>query len=107
MTQDTDAKSAFDGPARARTASKDIFGKLDAEIPSIRINSEVLIVLQRKAASLHMTLSEFVRTRLEVDAFGKQHILNMHADVLERACGNARQEEGDSSLPTFLKAAAK
>jgi hypothetical protein len=89
--------TAFDSAARARTAAKDIFGKLDAEIPTIRINSEVLIVLQRKAAALHMTLSEFVRTRLEVDAFGKEHILNMHAEVLERACGNARQ--ADDTLP--------
>lgn len=108
-----DGSDGFDsGGMAARTGARNIFGKLDAEIPPIRINSEVLIRLQRNAAGLHLTLSEYVRTRLEVDAVGKEHIMNMHSELLDGVSGNATHDDVRTStapvgMPTFLRSATK
>jgi predicted DNA binding CopG/RHH family protein len=82
----------FDGPAQAaRTPTSDIFGKLDDEIPPIRVNGDALLAIKRKATANGMTLSEYVRLRLYVDVCGLEHVLMLQENRTRRATGNASQ----------------
>ena len=82
---DTDA----DRPMFSRTGASDIFGKLDEELPPIRINGDALDAIKRKAREVGMNLSEYVRTRLYVDAFGVDHVTSLYEDRIRRVIGNA------------------
>lgn len=83
----------FDATMAARTAGGDIFGKLDDELSPIRINSDALLEIKRKATENGMTLAEYVRTRLYVDVFGLEHVLMLHENRIRRATSNASQGE--------------
>lgn len=78
-------------PQFARTPTADVFGKLDDELSPIRINSEALLEIKRKANENGMTLAEFVRMRLYVDVFGLEHVLILNENRIRRATGNASQ----------------
>jgi hypothetical protein len=78
-------------PQFARSPTSDIFGKLDDEMPPIRINADALLALKRKAADNDMPLSEWVRLRLYVDAFGLEHVLMLQENRTRRATTNASQ----------------
>lgn len=78
----------------ARTPTSDVFGKLDDELPQVRINADALLEIKRKATANDMTLSEYVRTRLYVDVFGLEHVLSLHEQRIRRATGNAVQPAG-------------
>lgn len=82
-------QDGFEGNARNPTS--DLFGKLDDELPQVRINSDALLEVKRKAAANDMTLSEYIRTRLYVDVFGLDHVLSLHEQRIRRATGNAVQ----------------
>lgn len=75
----------------ARTASADIFGKLDSELPPIRINGDVLEAAHRVAHDSGMGITEFVRTLLYVRVYGLEHVLSLKEDRIRRATGNAEQ----------------
>jgi hypothetical protein len=75
--------------ALARSAQSDIFGKLDDELPAMRINGDVKDILTRQAREAGMNLTEFVRTKVYVGVFGIEHIVSLHADRYRRAMGNA------------------
>ena len=74
-----------------RTAEPDIFGKLDDELPPIRINGEVLEAVHRAAHDSGMGITEFVRTMLYVRVYGLEHELSLKEDRIRRATGNAEQ----------------
>mgnify|MGYP006136744973 CR=1 FL=1 len=78
-------------PQFARAPTSDVFGKLDDELSPIRINSEALLEIKRKANDNGMTLAEYVRTRLYVDVFGIEHVLILHENRIRRATSNASQ----------------
>lgn len=80
-----------DDGAFARAAQSDVFGKLDDEIPPIRINGDVRIELRRLAAASQMNESEFVRNLCHVRVYGLEHVLRLQAERLQRAVGNAEQ----------------
>jgi hypothetical protein len=68
-----------DFPLESRTGSTNLLGKLDAELPKMRMTLETLQVLQRKAAAADLTLAEYVRMVLDVNAWGEQHIASLAA----------------------------
>lgn len=78
----------------ARSPTSDVFGKLDDELPQVRINSDALLEIKRKAASHDMTLSEYIRIRLYVDVFGLEHVLSLNENRIRRATGNVMQIGG-------------
>ncbi len=75
--------------AFARGPQSDVFGKMDDELPPIRISGDVRIEVRRLAAEAHMTESEFVRNLVHVRCFGIDHVVSMQAERLRRATGNA------------------
>ena len=77
--------------AMARTAAADIFGKLDAELPPIRINADTLADVHRAATDAGMGVTEFVRTLLYVRVYGLEHVLSLKESRIRRAMGNAEQ----------------
>ncbi len=83
--------SAFNSTMSARGPTSDIFGKLDTAVPEVRINSDALEILRRKAADNQMTLSEWIRIRLYVDAMGLDHVLSVNEARIRRASGNVGQ----------------
>lgn len=81
----------------ARSPTSDLFGKLDDELPQVRINADALLAIKRKASAADMTLSEYIRTRLYVDVFGLDHVLSLHEERIRRATGNALQTQGQGA----------
>lgn len=75
----------------SRTAQSDVFGKLDAELPPVRISGDVLVEVHRLASAAGMSVSEFLRTLVHVKVYGIDHVLSLQADRLRRAMGNAEQ----------------
>lgn len=75
--------------AFARSANSDVFGKLDAELPPVRIDSDTLVALHRLASETGMNVSEFVRTLARVRVWGLKHCQTVQAERLQRAMGNA------------------
>jgi hypothetical protein len=112
MTTDT-SDSAFDGPAKARTAGKDIFGDFDDEIPAIRIPADVRLDALRAAAKEGMNLTAWVRELVYGSLYGPEHVATLHANRIRRVLGNAGQLEpapaapavvaGPVGLPKFLR----
>lgn len=80
--------------AFARTAAADIFGKLDAELAAIRIDSETLVELHKLANEYGVSISELCRTTLRVRAWGEAHIETMARDHIRRVMGNAGTMRG-------------
>jgi hypothetical protein len=60
------------------------FECLTDEMPKIRMSDETMLILRRKAAAAHMNLTEYVRMRLDIFAFGEDHIANLCADRARR-----------------------
>ena len=79
----------------ARNATSDIFGKLDDEIPPIRINGDVLDRMRRSAREAGCNLSEYLRNRLYVCEYGFEHISSLREQQLRRVIGNASQMPGE------------
>lgn len=77
--------------AFARGSQSDVFGKLDAELPPVRINADVLTEVHKLASSAGMNVSEYLRTLVHVKVYGIDHVLNLQADRLRRAMGNEEQ----------------
>lgn len=74
----------------ARTGQSDILGKLDDELPSLRINGDAVIELERRwRASGLGSLSEYRRMVLYVNLFGEEHVANLYAAKVRRVVGNA------------------
>lgn len=75
----------------ARSANSDIFGKLDAELPPVRVNADTLADVHRAASDAGMGVTEFVRTLLYVRVYGIEHVLSLKESRIRRAMGNAEQ----------------
>lgn len=75
----------------ARSSATDAFGKLDNELPPVRIDDQTLIELQRLANESRMNLSEFIRTVVRVRVWGFEHLQTVANDRLRRAVGNVEQ----------------
>lgn len=73
----------------ARTASSDVFGKLDAELQAIRIDSETLVRLHRESHDVGVSVSELVRAVLRARVWGVDHVETVNADRMRRVIGNA------------------
>jgi hypothetical protein len=76
----------------ARSAQSDVFGKLDMELPPVRINGDVLAEVQRLASAAGMNVSEYLRTLVHVKVYGIDHVLSLQAARLRRAMGNVEQK---------------
>ena len=82
----------------ARNGASDIFGKLDDEIPPIRINGDALDQMRRNARAAGCNLSEYLRNKLYIAEFGFDHINSLREAQLRRVMGIASQtpsEGGD------------
>lgn len=84
-----DQESDTDDSAYSRGAYSDVFGKLDDEVPAIRIDNETMLRLHKEAHDCGMQLSEFCRTVLRGRVWGEEHVLTVSADRFRRAIGNA------------------
>lgn len=91
--------SGFDTPMEARTGVTDIFGKLDDDLPSIRINGEVLDLMRRNARAAGCNLSEYIRNKLYVGEFGYEHVASLRDQQLRRVIGNAPHKVGQGGQP--------
>jgi hypothetical protein len=89
----TTGTTELEVPQFSRTPTGDVFGKLDDEMAPIRINSDALLEIKRKATDNGMTLAEYVRMRLYVDVFGLEHVLMLPENRIRRATSNASQGE--------------
>lgn len=72
----------------ARTAGTSPLGKLDAENPKFRIDSETLAQLQLRATQVGMTLAEYERILLQTHVWGAAHVESLHADRIRRVVGS-------------------
>ena len=88
-----------DNKALARSAGSDIFGKLDDELPPVRINGDVRDTLKRKAASVGMNETEFLRNLVYVNVYGIDHVLSLQAERLKSTMLNAGQLLGTGVRP--------
>jgi hypothetical protein len=80
-----------DTPAFARTPGRDIFGCLDDNLPEVRIPAEVKLDAMRRASSLGLDLTAFLRENLYATLYGPEHIASLYEERAKRALGNARQ----------------
>lgn len=83
----------------ARSATGDIFGKLDAALPQVRINADTLADMHRAAHEAGMGFSEWVRTQLYVALYGVDHVVSLTEQRLRRVLLNAPQVHNDRSDP--------
>ena len=86
----------MDGPMFSRTEASDVFGKLDAEVQAIRIDSDTLIKLHAEANAVGMTLSEFCRVVLRGRVWGADHVATIGMQRIRRAMGNAGTLQGSA-----------
>lgn len=101
-----DSGSAFDSPMQARTATRDIFGKLDDSIPEVRVPHQVLLDAQARAAELGLDLSAFLRENLYSTLYGPEHVGMLYQERSRRVLGNARRDDSaspTSAVPSFLR----
>lgn len=77
--------------ALARTGQSDILGDLDDELPTLRINGDAMVELERRwrATRLVRSRSEYVRLVLYTNLFGEEHVANLYAERIRRVVGNA------------------
>ena len=92
MTQTTgSADSDYTGPDTsplfARTPGRDIFGPLDDSLPEVRIPGEVKLDAMRKAASLGLDLTAYLRENLYASLYGPEHIASLYAERSRRVLG--------------------
>lgn len=81
--------------ACARTAQSDLLGKLDDELPSLRINGDAMIELERRWRAAGVgSLSEYRRLVLYTNLFGEEHVANLYAAKIRRVVGNAPTLQG-------------
>lgn len=73
----------------ARTGISDIFGKLDDDLPTIRINGDVLDLMRRNARAAGISFSEYLRNKIYVAEYGYEHIKSMREANFLRSLGNA------------------
>lgn len=81
----------------SRTAQADAFGKLDAELQSIRIDSDTLVELHRAAHEADVSVSELVRDVLRARVWGVNHVETVNANRLKKVLGNAGTLRGAAS----------
>lgn len=96
LTQDQQDQDEY-ATAFARGPQSDVFGKLDAELPALRIDSETLLKLHQEAHEAGVNVSEFARTVLRVRAWGSEHVQNVNADRMRRVIGNAGTLRGETA----------
>ena len=78
----------------ARSGVSDIFGKLDDEIPPIRISGDFLDICRRNARAAGCNLSEYLRNKLYVSELGIDHVRSLREQHFSRVMGNASQMTG-------------
>jgi len=88
-TMPTDEEILF-----SRTSQSDVFGKLDAELQAIRMDSETLLRLHREANDVGMSVTEFCRIVLRGRVWGSDHVATVSAERVRRAIGNAGSLQG-------------
>lgn len=81
----------LDIPAFARTPGRDIFGKLDDNLPEVRIPHEVKRDAEQAASALGLDLTAYLRENLYASLYGPAHVASLYEDRARRALGNARQ----------------
>ena len=80
-----------DNKALARSAGSDLFGKVDDALPEVRVNGDVREAVRRKAASVGMNETEFLRNLVYVNLYGIDHVLSLQAERLKSTMVNAGQ----------------
>jgi hypothetical protein len=96
--EETSDGTAFDAPMQARTPGRDIFGKLDDNLPEVRIPFEVKQEAERAARAADCgDLTTWLRELVYASLYGPEHIASLYAQRAKRVLGNARRsgnEEG-------------
>ena len=71
----------------SRSGSSNVFGKLTAEVPKVKIPEATHEELERLSREAGLSLSEFVRELLMVRAHGLDMVSKLHADRLRVVAG--------------------
>lgn len=74
-------------PRFGRTGFSNAFGKLNFELPKIKLPDETGEIISAEAAKAGMPINEFVRTVLMVRAHGVDAVLSVERDRLMSAAG--------------------
>ncbi|EYS89535.1 hypothetical protein CF68_33155 [Cupriavidus sp. SK-4] len=64
----------------ARSGRSNLFGKMTAEIPKVKVSWETREALEARATEVGMSLSEFVRELLMVSAHGEDFMKSIYAE---------------------------
>lgn len=72
----------------ARTGCTHPLGTFDAQLERINMHESTIDQLRAQASAKGLSLSEYVRTILEVKAWGLAHVQRMHAERLARIVNN-------------------
>lgn len=81
----------------ARTGVTDIFGKLDDDLPPVRMNGDVMDDIRRSARAAGCSLSEYVRNMLYIGVYGFEHINSLREAQLRRVMVNAAHTVGNGA----------
>lgn len=71
----------------SRSGASNVFGKLTAEVPKVKIPEATHEALERLSREAGLSLSEFVRELLMVRAHGLDMVSKLHADRLRVVAG--------------------
>lgn len=108
MKDASEAGSAFDASAQARTPGRDVMGKLDSSIPEVRVPHQARLDGEARAYELGLDLTCFIREIYYEAVYGSEHVASLYKQRMLRASGKAGQSAGiappSAGLPTFLRA---
>lgn len=79
--------SREDRTAWGRAGETSPLGKLDDDLPTIRLANETKALLLVQATKAGLNVSEYVRTWLEIHVHGEEHLKSLYADKLRRVSG--------------------
>lgn len=80
-------------PSFSRTGLSSLLGKLDAELPKQKIAGITLAELQRQAATVNLTLAEFIRLVLDAQVVGVDTLRSIHDERLKLVVGMGLNKE--------------
>lgn len=75
-----------------RSSKTSPFGKLTAENPKVLIPEEAHDIIKRRASSRGMSVNEYVRELLLINAYGLEHVKRLSAERLDFIAGNGMDD---------------
>jgi hypothetical protein len=81
----------FGETAQARTAGRDVLGKLDDHLPEIRVPYEIRQLVERTAREDGLDVTTWLRELVYARVVGPDHLASLYRERAERVLGNVGQ----------------